>query len=50
LGVGPDYVIDHVQLPDGKTVEGPGPILVDFKIPGGNKDLTVFINVEVHFN
>lgn len=47
---GPDYVISHVHLPDGTTVQGPGPIVVDVRIPGGKKDLTVFIDVEVEYN
>jgi hypothetical protein len=43
---GPGYTVVHVHLPDGSVVDGPTTVYV--KIPNNiNKDLTVFIDVEV---
>jgi hypothetical protein len=43
---GPGYVIDHIHLPDGTVVNGPG--VVEVRISSERKDLTIFIDVEVH--
>lgn len=45
---GPGYKINHIHLPNGKTVNGPATVKVN--IPNLRKDLTVFIDVEVDFD
>lgn len=42
---GPGYTINHIHLPDGGQIDGPGAVTV--KIPNVKKDLTVWIDVEV---
>ena len=43
-----DYWIDHIHCPDGTVIEGPGEVQVT--IPKNiNKELTIFIDVEVNF-
>jgi hypothetical protein len=45
---GPGYTIDHVHSPDGSVKNGPQTVTV--QIPKTNKDLTIFIDVEVNLN
>jgi hypothetical protein len=45
---GPGYKVNHIHLPNGKTVNGPATVKVN--IPNLRKDLTVFIDVEVEFD